>query len=229
MKIQRCIKCDEPTGKCEDDSLYIGDSGPYCEECFDALSRSMTARDKCPAHYCFSDLQPWDVIDAWGVDYYLGNVLKYICRAGRKSPDRLVDLNKALHYLQKEVELAEKVLAESCAFSRTQESDEMGALIKCPLCGSPNLKYDDDSELFSCGCGTVFRLDRWDEEEIMGGAMGNATGNTPLTWDTEPWPALSCAQCGEEMECVSASETTLEYYCGTCDVHMFVRLAEEDR
>lgn len=42
----------------------------------------MTARDKCPAHYNFSDLQPWDVIDAWGVDYYLGNVLKYICRAG---------------------------------------------------------------------------------------------------------------------------------------------------
>ncbi|HPJ27241.1 MAG TPA: DUF3310 domain-containing protein [Synergistaceae bacterium] len=82
----------------------------------------MTARDKCPAHYCFSDLQPWDVIDAWGVDYYLGNVLKYICRAGKKEPERLADLNKALHYLQKEVELAERALAESCAFSRAMEA-----------------------------------------------------------------------------------------------------------
>jgi hypothetical protein len=81
-------------------------------------------RDKCPAHYSFSDLQPWDVIDAWGVDYYLGNVLKYICRAGRKSPDRLVDLNKALHYLQKEVELAERELAESCAFTSPRKTTE---------------------------------------------------------------------------------------------------------
>jgi hypothetical protein len=37
MEIERCIECDEPTGKagqCED-SLYVGDSGPYCEECFE--------------------------------------------------------------------------------------------------------------------------------------------------------------------------------------------------
>ena len=84
----------------------------------------MNARDKCPAHYSFSDLQPWDVIDAWGLDYYLGNVLKYICRAGRKSPERLVDLNKALHYLQKEVELAERELAESCAFTSPRKTTE---------------------------------------------------------------------------------------------------------
>ena len=37
MKIQRCVKCDEPTEKCEDDSLFYGETGPYCEECFDAL------------------------------------------------------------------------------------------------------------------------------------------------------------------------------------------------
>ena len=31
---QLCVKCDEPTGRCEDDSLYVGDDGPLCEECY---------------------------------------------------------------------------------------------------------------------------------------------------------------------------------------------------
>jgi hypothetical protein len=129
----------------------------------------MTARDKCPAHYCFSDLQPWDVIDAWGLDYYLGNVLKYICRAGRKSPDRLVDLNKALHYLQKEVELAEKVLAESCAFSHPRKTtedtmedntpswadDRAWPEIMCPTCGQSIecVDYHKESETIDYYCG----------------------------------------------------------------------------
>jgi hypothetical protein len=31
---QLCTKCDDPTGRCEDDSLYFGDDGPLCEECY---------------------------------------------------------------------------------------------------------------------------------------------------------------------------------------------------
>jgi hypothetical protein len=36
---QLCVQCDEPTGRCEDDSIYIElenqDSlGPLCEECY---------------------------------------------------------------------------------------------------------------------------------------------------------------------------------------------------
>ncbi|HPR90847.1 MAG TPA: DUF3310 domain-containing protein [Synergistaceae bacterium] len=67
----------------------------------------MTARDKCPAHYCFSDLQPWDVIDAWGVDYYLGNVVKYVCRVGRKGA-AVEDLRKAKAYIEKAIRLEGK-------------------------------------------------------------------------------------------------------------------------
>jgi hypothetical protein len=36
MKIEKCIECDEPTGragKCEE-SLYVEESGPFCEACF---------------------------------------------------------------------------------------------------------------------------------------------------------------------------------------------------
>lgn len=34
-KQQRCYRCDELTGLCEDDSLYKDGTGPYCEECYD--------------------------------------------------------------------------------------------------------------------------------------------------------------------------------------------------
>jgi hypothetical protein len=32
--LQLCIVCEEPTGRCEDDELYIEDEGPLCEECY---------------------------------------------------------------------------------------------------------------------------------------------------------------------------------------------------
>lgn len=36
---QLCITCSEPTGRCEDDSLYVLDEGPLCEDCFDRYER----------------------------------------------------------------------------------------------------------------------------------------------------------------------------------------------
>ena len=40
------------------------------------------------------------VIDAWGLDFCLGNTVKYISRAGKKESDKeLQDLKKALWYL----------------------------------------------------------------------------------------------------------------------------------
>jgi hypothetical protein len=32
-KVQRCVKCDAPTGRCEDDSIFDGERGPLCEDC----------------------------------------------------------------------------------------------------------------------------------------------------------------------------------------------------
>lgn len=47
-------------------------------------------------------MQPWDIIDAWGLDFYAGNVLKYILRARYKNG--LEDYRKARHYLDKIIE-----------------------------------------------------------------------------------------------------------------------------
>lgn len=45
------------------------------------------------------------VIEAWQLDFHLGNVIKYISRAGKKDPDKLLqDLEKAKWYLDRKIE-----------------------------------------------------------------------------------------------------------------------------
>ena len=49
-----------------------------------------------------SNMQPWDIIDAWGLDFYAGNVVKYVLRHQHKAG--VEDLRKARHYLDKMIE-----------------------------------------------------------------------------------------------------------------------------
>lgn len=45
------------------------------------------------------------VIEAWGLDFCLGNSVKYISRAGKKDPSKEIeDLKKAQWYLQRRIE-----------------------------------------------------------------------------------------------------------------------------
>jgi hypothetical protein len=49
------------------------------------------------------------VIEAWDLDFHLGNTVKYISRAGKKDSDKeLQDLKKALWYLQRKIDNIEK-------------------------------------------------------------------------------------------------------------------------
>ena len=53
-----------------------------------------------PKHYRDSCIQPIELITEWGLNFSLGNVLKYICRAGKKQNASIKDdLMKALWYL----------------------------------------------------------------------------------------------------------------------------------
>jgi hypothetical protein len=59
-----------------------------------------------PAHYrSDSGIEAIDVIEAWELDFNLGNVVKYICRDGLKDSDTdyIVNLEKAMWYLQREI------------------------------------------------------------------------------------------------------------------------------
>jgi hypothetical protein len=56
-----------------------------------------------PAHYTDGGIQTIDFIEAKGLNFHLGNVVKYISRAGKKG-DNLEDLLKAQWYLNREIE-----------------------------------------------------------------------------------------------------------------------------
>lgn len=55
-----------------------------------------------PAHYTFSRVEPIDAIEAWELGFHLGNVVKYLARAGHKGR-ALEDLKKARWYLDREI------------------------------------------------------------------------------------------------------------------------------
>lgn len=54
-------------------------------------------------HYQGRAMQPWDIIEAWELDFFEGNCLKYLLRRKPGTP-RLLDLQKARHYLDKCIE-----------------------------------------------------------------------------------------------------------------------------
>ncbi len=60
-----------------------------------------------PAHYTYSSVEPLDVIEAWDLPFHLGNVVKYVARAGHKGA-ALKDLRKARRYLDRYIGLLEK-------------------------------------------------------------------------------------------------------------------------
>jgi hypothetical protein len=62
-----------------------------------------------PKHYGgeSSTYEAIKVIDAWELDFYLGNVLKYICRSGKKG-SHVEDLKKARWYLDKKISKMEQ-------------------------------------------------------------------------------------------------------------------------
>lgn len=57
-----------------------------------------------PPHYKAGGIETIDFIEAKDLNYRLGNVVKYVSRAGRKNSDPVEDLQKAAWYLNREIE-----------------------------------------------------------------------------------------------------------------------------
>ncbi len=57
---------------------------------------------KGPAYYQRGSINVWDFIRDQGLNFHLGNAIKYICRAGHKN-SKIEDLEKAIHYLENEL------------------------------------------------------------------------------------------------------------------------------
>lgn len=58
-----------------------------------------------PKHYNTGNIEVITAIEDWNLDYHLGNVVKYIARAGKKDPNKIIeDLEKARWYLNRKIE-----------------------------------------------------------------------------------------------------------------------------
>jgi len=56
-----------------------------------------------PPHYRAGGIETIDFIEAKDLNYRLGNVVKYVSRAGKKASDPIEDLEKAAWYLNREI------------------------------------------------------------------------------------------------------------------------------
>lgn len=71
-------------------------------------------------HYTGKDgIQVFDFIEAFGLDFNLGNVAKYICRCGKKGNDMdaVNDLLKAISYLEREIKIRQTQTSDLKAFA----------------------------------------------------------------------------------------------------------------
>ena len=111
-----------------------------------------------PTHYTFSAIEPIDAIEAWQLGFHLGNVVKYVARAGRKGA-RLEDLKKARWYLDREIRRTDEGADEP------EESPESSICSQCSGTGTSRLsnRPDDNgphSICYTCrGTGVVRRDD----------------------------------------------------------------------
>lgn len=81
------------------DDFYENDSSDQSSE--DTVTYSKIN----PKHYQHGSIQVWDFIVDQQLDFLAGNVVKYLCRAGRKDKEStLDDLLKAQVYLNKKIE-----------------------------------------------------------------------------------------------------------------------------
>lgn len=71
--------------------------------------KEKTINNKNTPHHYQGTLQPIDLINAQDLNFNLGNVVKYVCRAGKKQGENiLTDLEKAKDYINFEIERVKK-------------------------------------------------------------------------------------------------------------------------
>lgn len=65
----------------------------------------MSANDKQVGgeHYKTGGMQHWDMVNLFGLDYFQGQITKYVIRHDKKNGKQ--DLEKAMHFLQKYIEI----------------------------------------------------------------------------------------------------------------------------
>ena len=85
-----------------EDNQSADDAPAHTSEQLADIERRETVNH--PSYYKTGGIEAIDTIEAWGLGFNLGNVVKYIARCGRKSDNVLGDLKKAAWHLNREIE-----------------------------------------------------------------------------------------------------------------------------
>jgi len=86
-----------------------------------------------PDHYQSGDptYETINVIEAWDLDFCLGNAIKYISRAGKKG-DQIEDLEKAAWYINRKIE---KLRNDRAANTIKEDKGTRGSGVLCDKVG----------------------------------------------------------------------------------------------
>ncbi len=83
---------------------YCNDTGKV-DSVFGVIPCSLCGNlHKRKPYYHSGTYEAINVIEAWGLNFSLGNVIKYVARAGRKTDNPIEDLEKAKWYIEREIE-----------------------------------------------------------------------------------------------------------------------------
>lgn len=111
FNVATCSDCPLDPYRDEHEGCYSCMSDEHIEEHYELLFGKADdgVKDAIkPDYYNDSKITPFDVIDDWELDFYLGNAVKYIKRAGKKDGNsRLQDLKKIREYVDQEIRLEE--------------------------------------------------------------------------------------------------------------------------
>jgi hypothetical protein len=102
-----CAECGKCRGHIE--SGYTSICSEVRCQCPASIRTTPVDNVTHPAHYTYGGIETIDAIEAWNLGFHLGNVVKYVSRAGKKDPALTVeDLRKAAWYLDRAIQHASK-------------------------------------------------------------------------------------------------------------------------
>ena len=84
-----------------------------------------------PKHYHPDTIEAIKVIEAWDLNFSLGNAIKYIARAGHKeNSNKIEDLRKARWYVQREIDSTHRIKINGIdQKSQTPHQDLLGLVL----------------------------------------------------------------------------------------------------
>lgn len=89
----------------KDDDLFQSEPETKKEKVLDKQKESVNH----PDHYNSGRIEVISAIEDWELGFSLGNAIKYIARAGKKSKETYIqDLEKALWYVAREIQRAKE-------------------------------------------------------------------------------------------------------------------------